>query len=386
MRRGLICDWLVLALIACILVLGTGVASASAQSTPRILARAHLTVSGGGDVNTRNGWNLYVPPHVLRRAGYGEIVSVGHGIVDIRIAAPWHGQVEVTAPLRRASEVVSHDLGGIWVSESNAEGQRTVWVSQLSPFSLSGLLHDARDALCLTSLDPIDLLGCLATIGISWIEGKVVSWVVSKVSRSCEASLIANGISAGSSKKVPTAVVKGLLLGSACSGSASSPGAGDTSTGSSGPPIPVSGVPVNNGSLQGPTVNPQGSTTNPQPGTPSNPAPTPPSNPAPTPPPSSTEGFFIEDDIYWGTWARTDPDSGTWYPHSTPPPNGAYWYPNGLGVAVSCAESAAPYEVVVRGVHETWSWWAHVTDGKWVPTVVFSTVWSDGLPAGLSTC
>jgi surface antigen len=107
----------------------------------------------------------------------------------------------------------------------------------------------------------------------------------------------------------------------------------------------------------------------------------------PSPPSSPTpEGFMIEDDIYGGTWARTDPDNGTWYAHSTPPPNGAYWYPNGLGVAVSCAESAAAYSVVIRGVHETWSWWAHVTDGKWVPTVVFSSVWANGLPAGLSQC
>jgi hypothetical protein len=81
-----------------------------------------------------------------------------------------------------------------------------------------------------------------------------------------------------------------------------------------------------------------------------------------------------------------EPLRGTWYPHGTRPPNGAYWYPNGLGVAVSCAESAAAYSVVIHGVHQTWSWWAHVTDGKWVPTVVFSTVWTDGLPAGLAQC
>jgi hypothetical protein len=129
----------------------------------------------------------------------------------------------------------------------------------------------------------------------------------------------------------------------------------------------------------------------PNPPTPSpNPTPTPQPSPGPSsgpPPPSgSTEGFFIEDDIYGGTWARTDPFNGTWYPHSTPPPNGAYWYPNGLGVAVSCAESAAAYSVVINGQHQTWSWWAHVTDGKWVPVVVFSTVWNDGLPAGLAHC
>jgi len=42
--------------------------------------------------------------------------------------------------------------------------------------------------------------------------------------------------------------------------------------------------------------------------------------------------------------------------------------------------------VAINGQHQTWSWWAHVTDNSWVPTAVFSTVWTDGLPAGLRTC
>lgn len=117
----------------------------------------------------------------------------------------------------------------------------------------------------------------------------------------------------------------------------------------------------------------------------STPPPTPTPSPAPTPAPTP-EGFVIADSIYGGTWARTDPNNGTWYSHSTPPPNGAYWYPNGLGVAVSCAESAAAYSVVINGQHQTWSWWGHVTDGKWVPVAVFSTVWNDGLPSGLAHC
>jgi hypothetical protein len=118
----------------------------------------------------------------------------------------------------------------------------------------------------------------------------------------------------------------------------------------------------------------------------STPLPSTPLPPAPSQPPASTEGFFIEDSIYGGTWARTDPGDGTWYAKGTAPPNGAYWYPNGLGVAVDCSESAAPYSVVVYGAHGTWSWWAHVTDGKWVPTVVFSTIWSDGQLPGLPVC
>jgi hypothetical protein len=101
--------------------------------------------------------------------------------------------------------------------------------------------------------------------------------------------------------------------------------------------------------------------------------------------PPTTQGFVIEDSYYGGTWARTDPDNGTWYPHDSPPPNGAYWYPNGLSVAVNCTEQGASYVAIVNGQQQTWSWWAHVTDGKWVPVVVFSTVWSDG-SQGLPSC
>jgi hypothetical protein len=163
-----------------------------------------------------------------------------------------------------------------------------------------------------------------------------------------------------------------------------------------GPSPPVTNAAPACDALQGGCVNPQGNNTNPQGGT-SNPQgnnsnPQESSGgsggqaPPPPPPPPTTEGFFVEDDIYGGTWARTDPNNGTWYAHGTPPSNGSYWYPNGLGVAVDCSESAAPYAVVVRGVHGTWSWWAHVTDGKWVPVVVFSTVWNDGQLPGLPVC
>jgi hypothetical protein len=118
---------------------------------------------------------------------------------------------------------------------------------------------------------------------------------------------------------------------------------------------------------------------------PTSPPSTPPPTPTTTPAPPSTEGFTIDDSFYGGTWARTDPNDGTWYAHSQPPPNAAYWYPNGLGVAVDCVREAAPYDAVVYDQHQTWYWWAHVTDGKWVPVVVFSTVWSDG-DQGLAHC
>jgi hypothetical protein len=214
----------------------------------------------------------------------------------------------------------------------------TVWVTHLSTFV------DGELDLCFDTIeDPEVTAACLAGVG---------------------AGLVTLGAIEG---------ISSLIKGS------STP-AGPPETGGPGGTSPVS---------QGSPITIQGGSPNLQGNQPSTPAPSPPSTPSPEPtptPPSSTEGFFIEDDIYGGTWARTDPNNGTWYPKSTPPPNGAYWYPNGLGVAVSCAESAASYEVVIYGVHGTWSWWAHVTDGKWVPTVVFSTVWADGLPAGLSEC
>lgn len=120
----------------------------------------------------------------------------------------------------------------------------------------------------------------------------------------------------------------------------------------------------------------------PTPGGPAAPLPTP--TPAPAPPPAS-RGFTIEDSVYGGTWARFDPNNGTWYAHGSTPPNGKYWFPNGLGVAVDCARSAAAYPVTINGQHQTWSWWAHVTDNTWVPTAVFSTVWNDGNP-GVANC
>jgi hypothetical protein len=132
-----------------------------------------------------------------------------------------------------------------------------------------------------------------------------------------------------------------------------------------------------------PSTTPPANSPPPQTPVPTTPSAQPTASPSPTPP--ATEGFVIEDSIYGGTWARTDPNDGTWYDSAHRPPNAAYWYPDGLGVAVNCTEQAASYTAIIYGQSQTWDWWAHVTDGKWVPVVVFSTVWSDG-GQGLATC
>jgi hypothetical protein len=385
--------------IASFLLAATSTSVASAQPRERVLARHYLTVAGGGDVDARDGWNLYVPPHTVKHNGYGSITALGGGRIALTVEVPWRGRVQVTAPLRSAREVVAHDVGGVWFPEGTSVGESTVWVTHLSWFSLSGILKGAegvlagiQDALCLTALDdPVSFVECavekLVKAGVQYLDQQAAQYLVSKISKSCLAALTTSAIYVRSPRKIPISALLSVLGDKDCKGSASSPGATTSPSGGSAPAIPVSSTPINNSGVQGPTVNPQGSTSSPQP-TP-NPAPIqepPVNNPNPAPPAGTTKGFFVEDDIYGGTWARTDPDNGTWYPHSTPPPNGAYWYPNNLGVAVDCSESAAAYAVVVNGVHSSWSWWAHVTDGKWVPTVVFSAVWSDGQLPGLPVC
>ncbi|HEX8084519.1 MAG TPA: hypothetical protein VF529_09535 [Solirubrobacteraceae bacterium] len=131
---------------------------------------------------------------------------------------------------------------------------------------------------------------------------------------------------------------------------------------------------------------------------PSQAQPAPQPQPSPTTPPAGCHGaggtssggpgnagFHIQDIFYGGTWARTDPCDGTWHPKSNPPANGAYWYPNGLGVGVDCARTGAAYTVRWADGHtETWNTWFHVTDGKWFPSAAAQETTNNsfyGLPA-----
>ena len=103
------------------------------------------------------------------------------------------------------------------------------------------------------------------------------------------------------------------------------------------------------------------------------------------PPVSSARGFTITDDFLGGTWARTDTSNGTWYEEGDRPPNGKYWFTNGLGVGVNCMRSGAHYQVSNYGNSETWTWWAHVTDDTWVPAAALKETSVDG-PQGLPSC
>lgn len=138
--------------------------------------------------------------------------------------------------------------------------------------------------------------------------------------------------------------------------------------------------------IEAPAPAPPSTEASPTPPLTAEPPPAPPVTQAPPPTPAAP-GFTIEDVFYGGTWARTDPDDNFWHGRDDPPTNAAYWYPNGLGVAVECATPAAGYSVSFDDGRPTttWWWWARVTDGKYVPVATLQGTSENG-PQGLPTC
>lgn len=270
-----------------LLALAGSVTLSSASANSKVLGHHAVTPSKGGEVRTKSGWRLYVPAHVVGRSGTATITRTASHRVNIHINVPWHGPVLVTAPLHNSRDRVAHQLDGLWVGEGGRAGQRSVWVTQLSPFSFTSVLGRVQDALCLSILDG-DVPGfieCIAEKGIAYVSGKVISWVASKVSASCNSALIAAGISAGGNKKIPVAVLKSVVLSASCKETASAPG---TSQGTGTNPIPN-------------PVNPQGPTYNPQSGT------------APPPPqfPVMNTSETLPDGVYFRRSAHTSDTAGT---------------------------------------------------------------------------
>ena len=318
-------------------------AAAAKSPSERLLAYKILHPAKGGHIRAPNGAQLYVPPKALSDDSLVTITRLWGGRYDFHINQPWTGSVRVTLPPKHNATYVMHRVGGVWVREG-ARGRRSVWVEQLSPFSW--LIDKLKLKACLTR-NPAAFLNCLKKKGISKLSGPLVEWFL---------NIIPNDFSAECKEELKSStaveILYQIVLGSKCM-----PRAGE------GPP-----------QEQPPPQQQQ-----PPPQQP------PPQQPPPQQPPPASKGFSIADSIYGGTWARLDPNNGTWYSRGSRPPNGKYWFPNGLGVAVDCARSAAAYPVVIYGQRQTWSWWAHVTDNSWVPIAVFSTVWSDGNP-GVANC
>lgn len=215
----------------------------------------------GGLLQSRSGAALYVPAGVMKRSGRVSIKRLRGGRIDFHIAAPWKGTVAVTMPRVASSEVVSHQIGAMWLPEGKP-GQRTVWVSQLSIFDT--IKAKAQAAVCFLQLSKVKIAQCLAKKLPGKISKEIAGWLSEKLGQSCAAALIANG---------PAAVVA-WVWEEACGAHA-----GEGEFHYPGPPQAPSTLPVTTnpgGPVQTPTVNPQ----------PAAPLPTPSPAPAPIPAPS----------------------------------------------------------------------------------------------------
>lgn len=105
--------------------------------------------------------------------------------------------------------------------------------------------------------------------------------------------------------------------------------------------------------------------------------------------PVRTASAIVEDSFLGGTWARSDPNNGTWHTSSNRPANGQYWMANGRNVTVNCTRAAASYEVKFGGSNprtETWNWWIRMVDGNWFPTAATRSQGTNGAYPGVDGC
>jgi hypothetical protein len=391
-------------LIVVVTAAATGQAAARSAAAGRLVTREFVHARTGGYVRAADGAAIFVPPHVMSTNGWVTIRALQNGEFAIAIHTKWSGEVRVTLPgAQHGIKGVMHYVDGQWTIYP---GAASVWLDHLS---LTSTINDflgitdctldvakaAVKTAAWTVLGTAAVLAAPEDWGTSAVLADLSFEAAAEAAGDVNAAAWAKCLVSHGVHNIAQALFRTLtaLTQKAFSGSCATLDLDWLASGQNpcnqgvplySPPKPVTTAPTTPNSGQPNTASTPTSQTPTSSPPPSGSSPTP--TPTPPAPSGTTEGFYIDDDIYGGTWARTDPNDGTWYPHSTPPPNGAYWYPYGLGVAVSCAESAAPYTAVIYGQDETWSWWAHVTDGKWVPVVVFSTVWSDGLPAGLPEC
>jgi hypothetical protein len=320
---------------------------AVAHSTAKLLAHKWLTAARGGTLRAPNGVKLRVPARVMQADGLATITRVTRHVYDFHVSAPWTGRVAVTLPRRAGARRIAHRIGGMWIREFPTPGTRTVRLSSLSRI---GWLDKVKALPCIRRFrKPMDVVRCLKSGGFQ-LSTEILQGIVEAFTPDgCEQNRYYAGF-ATMTLNVP------LPQEVRCVGQGGDAPAAPQAPATAGPPVPVGTSP--DGPVQGAAP------------LPASPEPLPPiQQPAPQTAQPQPRGFRIADSFLGGTWARTDPNNGTWYSRGNRPPNGAYWYPNGLGVGVDCARAAAAYSVTFAGGRtETWNTWFHVTDGKWFPS------------------
>jgi hypothetical protein len=420
-------------------VLGLVPATAAADSggqDPRrphgqVLAKKWLEAGRRGVVRARNGAELRVPPGTLRRDGLARIRKVSRTQYDIHIFVPWKGTLTLLLPVSGKYPAVTHRIGGRWVvEEATIVGDRArLRVRSLSTFDTNERHRYALETMNLSHAEFLDrkqdfvIHGCerppwersateacrkpfpydsfdWTTDGCSWTPpywrdifdgpcqqhdfgyrnfGKGLQLErdnarLAFIDRRFHGEMRRVCSTWGISLQAAECYKMALYMYGAV-------GAANDWRGSVGPPRDPAPPPS-----RPPAPTPAPSPASPSPAAPpATPAPSP-AAPAPPTAPGPVLGFFVEDSFLGGTWARTDPNDGTWHSRGNRPANAAYWYPNGLGVAVDCARAAAAYVVHFGDGHtETWNTWFHVTDGKWFPSAAARETSVNGF-YGLSAC
>jgi hypothetical protein len=333
---------LVVALLAGTALVGAATADAAMPvakaARGHVLARQYLRSEVGGYVRARSGESIFVPPGVMSRAGFVTITAHGPGVYDVHVGAPWHGTVAISMPLRRRTDTILHNVGGVWLTEGQRQGERTVWVTQLSWFTtlVSKAVDKVSGALCL-SFSLSEIADCVVQKVGSHVDGKLVSWIESKLPQNCVVQLVASGVGsvAGGPAAVVLSIIKQAMSGS-CTGSAGEVG---FKVPSNPNPTPTSGGPASV-----PTQTPP----------PTVPAPTQPTPIEPSPPQTFSEqetpnhpvNTFTDYDnasgegtpvaagewvqvsckVYDPTIASVNPD-GYWYRIASSPWNDAFYSP-----------------------------------------------------------
>jgi len=226
-------------------------------------------------------------------------------------------------PLRKHSDAIIHNVGGIWLTEGQQRGERTVWVTQLSLFStIVDKIKSIPANFCFV-FNVSEFIKCVTLKGIGYINSDLAKWITSKLPGGCVGHIAAMGLMTGS----PTTEFVTALTDPACVGTASAPGL---------PPSPTSSPPA----------------TTPVNSPPSTSAPPPPSVPPPpqtwseqeTPNhpvntftnyhnasgmgPAIAAGQWVQVSckVYDPTIASVNPD-GYWYRIASSPWNNAYYSP-----------------------------------------------------------
>lgn len=237
---------------------GTTASSGGAMAQPKVLAQKQLTAKSGGSVSA-DGVTLVVPADALEANGAVAITAEGNGIFDLSLTAPWHGKLHVTMPLARPSDIVMHQVGGIWIPEGTAPGQSTVTVTHLSLFApLSSLGSKVANALCLKQ-DPVKFLNCLLGKGLTYVDKSMAQALLGKALNACESSLLAQADSGSTAGVLIGTLIKiftGACVGKAGEGDWSPPVTSTPSLPSNGGPIQGGNVPIQGGAppVQGGTT------------------------------------------------------------------------------------------------------------------------------------